>query len=238
MLSCLYILSPHYWKAFNFCIQCFLNKNGPKTFLISTKQGWNLCLSKLCIALRDLFNLPIIIQSTQASPIPYDLFFFLLFCRKQNSGRVQGAIQNVSMHVSHRATLGGFCSRNYFLLCLQPAPSAGAGQAVGERPWLCFRWHPLGMSGCSQDAPQQSEGGTAVSHKPLPASVSPLLSVSVTRSLSSFLVSSAFCNWFVDEAGNNTRWRDYPLWNRASCGALILNVGQVSSSQIISSLSE
>lgn len=149
------------------------------------------------------------------------------------------------MHDSHQHSLGpsevilgGFCSRNYFLVCLRPAPSASARQTVGERPWLCFRWHPLGMSGCSQDALQQSEGGTAVSHKPLPVSVSHLLSVSVTRSLSSFLVSSAFCNWFVDEAGNNTRWRDYPLWNRASCGALILDVRQVSSSQIISSLSE
>lgn len=36
------------------------------------------------------------------------------------------------------------------------------------------------------------------------------LSASVTRSLSSFLVSSAFCNRFVSEAGDNTRWRGYP----------------------------
>lgn len=68
-------------------------------------------------------------------------------------------------------------------------------------------------------------------------SVSLSLSVSVTRSLSSCLVSPTFCNWFVDKAGADTRCRGYPLWNRASCGALILNVIYLSSSQSISTLS-
>lgn len=55
------------------------------------------------------------------------------------------------------------------------------------------------------------------------------LSVSTTRSLLLFLVLSTFCNQFVDEAVDNTRWEGYPLWNRASCGALTLNVRYLSS---------
>lgn len=168
--------------------------------------------------------------------MPYDFFFFSLFYRKQNNikkfGETCRKLECGSAITTARVPLRSSSGLFVVIITFHCACGQAGGGWTGHDS--ASSGVPLGWRG----VPGQDGCCTQ-----LTSCVCLLLCVSITRSLSPLLVSSVFCNWFADEAGeihlvgNEERRRGYQLYNRERCGVLILNMSFFSSSLSTSSLS-